>query len=147
VELMGKILYEELSYLTIGAALEVHRQLGPGFLESVYEQSLAHELVLRGIPFGRQVSLRVMYKGTRVGEYRADFVVDGRIVLEIKAASALNPTHEAQAHHYLAATGLRLAILFNFGTRSLQIKRVIRQVVGVIRVIRGQFYDLPASRN
>lgn len=123
---MVEILYEELSYVTIGAALEVHRILGPGFLEAVYEQALAYELALRKIPFERQVSLQVMYKEIRVGEYRADFVIDGRIVLEIKAASALGPAHEAQAHHYLAATGLRLAILFNFGTTSLQIKRVIR---------------------
>ena len=124
---MGKILYEEVSYLVIGAALEVHRRLGPGFLETVYAQSLAHELALRGIPFARQVSLTVMYKGTHVGEYRADFVVDDRIVLEIKVASALSPVHEAQAHHYhLVATGLRLAILLNFGTRSLQIRRIIR---------------------
>lgn len=123
---MAKILHKELSCATVGAALEVHRLLGSGFLEAVYEKALAHELTLRGIPFKRQISLVVAYKEMSVGEYRADFVVDGRIVLEIKAVSALSAAHEAQAHHYLAATGLRLAILFNFGTKSLQVKRVIR---------------------
>ena len=120
------MLYEELSYATVGAAIEVHRLLGSGFLEAVYEQALAQELTLRGIPFRRQVSLLVTYKGACAGEYRADFVIDERIILEIKASSTLSPAHEAQAHHYLAATGLRLALLFNFGRKSLQIKRVIR---------------------
>jgi GxxExxY protein len=123
---MVNILYAELSYLTVGAAIEVHQVLGPGFLEAVYEQALAHELTMRRIPFERQVPLLVTYKGLRIGEYRADFVIDGKIVLEIKAASALTGAHESQAHHYLAATGLRLAILFNFGAKSLEIKRIIR---------------------
>ena len=112
---MADLLYEDLSYGIVGAALEVHRLLGPGFLEAVYEQALAHEFGLRGIPFERQVSLLVMYKEISVGDYRADFVIDGKIILEIKAASAMSPAHEAQAHHYLAVTGLRLALLFNFG--------------------------------
>ncbi len=119
-------MYKELSYVTVGGALEVHRLLGPGFLEAVYEQALAHELALRRIPFERQVSLLVMYKDTPAGEYRADFLIDGKIILEIKAASALTQAHEAQAHHYLTATGLRLAILLNFGTKSLQVKRIVR---------------------
>src|SRR5438552_14927906 len=126
VNVMTKILHKELSYRTVGAALEVHRVLGSGFLETVYEQALAHELALRAIPFKRQVSLLVMYKETGVGDYRADFVIDDRIILEIKAASALTAAHEAQAHHYLVATGLRLAILFNFGTKSLQMTRIVR---------------------
>jgi len=119
-------LYEDLSYLILGAALEVHRVLGPGFLESVYEQALAHELGLRQICFERQVSIKVAYKEIQIGEYRADFVIDRRIVLEIKAVSGLVRAHESQAHHYLAATSIRLAILLNFGAKSLQIKRIIR---------------------
>jgi len=124
--MMEKILYEQLSYDTVGAAMEVHRVLGPGFLEAVYEQALAHELGLRGIPFERQVSLNVAYKEIKAGEYRADFLIDGKIVIELKAGSSLNAAHEAQAHHYLTATGFRLAILFNFGARSLEMKRIIR---------------------
>lgn len=104
----------------------MHKILGPGFLEAVYQAALAHELRLRGIPFEEQVRLPVHYKGVLVGEYVADFVIDGKIILEIKSVSALNPAHEAQAHNYLAATGYRLAILLNFGSSSLQQKRIVK---------------------
>jgi GxxExxY protein len=124
--MMVELLYGELSYLVVGAALEVHKVLGPGFLEVVYQHALAHELALRNVPFEQQVALLVMYKDQRAGDYRADFVVDGKMILEIKAASTLAPLHEAQALHYLAATRLRLAILLNFGAASLQIKRIVR---------------------
>jgi GxxExxY protein len=106
--------------------MEVHGTLGPGFLESVYEEALAHELALRGIPFERQKPLPVYYKDQLVGEYAADLVVDGEIILELKAVSRFAAAHEAQAHNYLAATGLRLAILLNFGASSLQQKRIVR---------------------
>jgi GxxExxY protein len=120
------LLFKELCYKTVGAAQEVHRTLGPGFLESVYEHALAQEFALRQIPFERQAPLSVMYKQTCVGDFRADFVVDGKIILEIKATTGLVPAHEAQALHYLAMTGFRLALLINFGTKSLQFKRIIR---------------------
>ena len=123
---MVEILYKDLSFRIVGAAMEVHRTLGPGFLEAVYEGALAHELALRGIRFERQKRLPVRYKGQLVGDYVADFVVEDQIVLELKAVSRFNPTHEAQAHNYLAATGLRLAILLNFGAPSLQQQRVVR---------------------
>jgi GxxExxY protein len=119
------MLYEELSATVIGAAMEVHKLLGPGFLESVYEHALAAELAIRQIPFQRQAQITVLYKQVQVGEYRADFIVDSKIILEIKATTALIPEHYAQALHYLNATGLRLALLFNYGTRSLQFKRII----------------------
>ena len=92
----------------------------------MYEAALAHELTLRGIPFERKRKLPVYYKGQLMGHYVADFVVDGQIILEFKAVSALTKAHEAQAHNYLAATGLRLAILLNFGAESLQQKRIVR---------------------
>ena len=123
---MTTILFKELSYAVVGAAMEVHRVLGPGFLESVYEAALAHELTLRGISFEQQKGLPVQYKGQPVGEYVADLVVDGQIILELKAVSRITPAHEAQAHNYLAATGLRLAIILNFGGASLQQKRILR---------------------
>jgi GxxExxY protein len=123
---MTKILFKELSYKIIGAAMEVHRTLGSGFLEAVYEAALAHELTLRGIPFERQKELPVYYKGQLVGHYVADFVVDGQIIVELKAVSKLTKAHQAQAHNYLAATGLCLAILINFGAESLQQKRIVR---------------------
>ena len=123
---MTELLFQELTYAINGAAMEVHRILGSGFLEAVYQLALEHELTLRGIPFEPRKELPVTYKGQAVGMYIADIVVDGKIILELKAISALNKAHEAQAHNYLAATGLRLAILINFGAPSLQWKRIIR---------------------
>ena len=123
---MAEILFKHLSYAIIGAAMEVHNILGSGFLEAVYQAALEKELRLRGIPFERKVKLPVLYKGDLIGEYEADLVVDGKIVVEIKSISRLTSAHEAQAIHYLAATGLQLAILINFGETSLQSRRVVR---------------------
>ena len=123
---MVELLYKELTFAIIGAALEVHGILGPGFLETVYQSALARELTLRGIPFEQQVHLPVSYKDVLVGEYIADFIIDGKLIVEIKAVSNFNSQHQAQAMHYLAATGCRLALLLNFGTGSLEHRRVIK---------------------
>lgn len=123
---MAELLYKEVTFPVIGAAMEVHRILGPGFLEAVYEKALAHEFRLRGIPFAEQVRLPVTYKELLVGDYLADFVVDQKVILEIKSVSKLNASHQAQAMHYLVATGHRLALLLNFGASSLEHRRVIR---------------------
>jgi GxxExxY protein len=112
---MTELLYKELTFAVIGAAMEVHRLLSPGFLEAVYQKALAHELHARNIPFQDQVRLPVLYKGELVGNYIADFVIDGKLIVEIKAVSRLNSAHQAQAMHYLTATSLRLALLLNFG--------------------------------
>lgn len=125
-ENMADILCKELSFAIIGAAMEVHRVLGPGFLEVVYQAALAHELTLRGIKFEQHVKLPVNYKGVLLGTYEADFVIEGSIIVEIKAVQAIHPQHEAQAINYLAATGLQLAIVINFGESSLKSKRLIR---------------------
>ena len=85
---MAEILFKELSYAVVGAAMEVHRMLGAGFLETVYQVALEYELNLRGIPFDKEVHLPVYYKGQLVGEYVADFVIDGKIILEIKIGRA-----------------------------------------------------------
>ena len=106
--------------------MEVHRSLGSGFLETIYQTALAHEFVLRNIPFSQQVHIQVSYKGILAGEYIADFVVYEKIVVEIKAVSALTSSHQAQTLNYLAATGYRLALLINFGSSSLQYRRVIK---------------------
>jgi len=95
---------------SIGAAMEVHRLLGPGFLESVYQAALAHELTLRGIPFEPQAKLEVCYKGVIVGDCRADFLVDGKVIVEIKAIRGLTEQDEAQLINYLKATGIRVAL-------------------------------------
>jgi GxxExxY protein len=123
---MVELLYKHLSFAIIGAAMEVHTILGSGFLEAVYQTALEKELKLREIPFRHKVSLPVSYKGGLVGEYEADLVVDEKIIVEIKSISRLNSVHEAQAIHYLAATGLQLALLVNFGASSLEYRRVIK---------------------
>ncbi len=123
---MAEILFKELSFKIVGCAMEVHRTLGPGFLEAVYLNALAHELTLSGIPFEAQKRLAITYKGKLVGEYIADLVIDNKVIIELKAISRLNSSHTAQALNYLTATGLKLAILINFGSGSLQSQRVVR---------------------
>ncbi len=122
---VNEILHKELSFQIVGAAMEVHRILGPGFLEAVYEEALAQELTLREIPFERQKQLKVNYKGVVVGEYIADIVVNDTVIIELKARPNLVPANEAQAINYLAATGYKLALILNFGTPSLQQKRIV----------------------
>ncbi len=118
-----EFLYKALTYAIIGAAMEVHRILGPGFLESVYEEALAHEFDLRGIPYQRQARLAVRYKEVVAGEFRADFWVDGKVVVELKAIKALTGGDEAQLLNYLKGTGYRIGLLLNFGAPSLEYKR------------------------
>ena len=125
---MAEILYKQLSYAIVGAAMEVHRALGPGFLETVYQASLAHELSLRAIQFEQFKRLPVMYKGILVGDYEADFIVENLVIIELKAVPAFHPKHDAQTINYLAATGFQLALLINFGAESLQHKRLIRHL-------------------
>jgi len=118
-----EFLYKELTYAIIGAAMEVHRILGPGFLESVYEEALAHEFDLRGIPYRRQTRLAVRYKEIVAGEFRADFLVDGKVVVELKAIKTLTEGDEAQLLNYLKGTGYRVGLLLNFGAPSLEYER------------------------
>ena len=121
-----EFLYKDLTYAVIGAAMEVHRILGPGFLESVYEAALAHEFDLRGIPYERQARLAVRYKDIIAGEFRADFLVDGKVVVELKAIKALTEGDEAQLLNYLKGTGYRVGLLLNFGSASLEyVRRVL----------------------
>ena len=124
---MGDILYQELSYAVVGAAMEVHKILGPGYLEAVYQAALAHELKLRGIEAKRKQHLPVSYKNVDVGYYVADFVGEEKIILGLKATTRLIPQHKAQAINYLTTTGFKLALLINFGEKSLNSQRVIRK--------------------
>ncbi len=116
-----------LSEQVIGAAIEVHRELGPGFLESVYEEALCCELTTRKIAFGRQVVVAVNYKGVMVGENRLDLLVDKRLIVELKAVEEIEPIHRAQVISYLRATGLFLGLLINFNVPVL--KDGIRRIV------------------
>lgn len=124
---MAEILHKELSFTVIGAAMEVHRVLGPGFLEAVYQSALAQELKLRGIKVQQERHLPINYKGVLVGYYIADFVVEDKIILELKAIRQLTREHKAQAVNYLAATGIELALLLNFGEPSLVYERIVRK--------------------
>lgn len=119
-----------LANQVIGAAIEVHRILGPGFLESTYEEALAHEFQLRGIPFERQAPVGVTYKGAPIGSRILDLLVGKRLIVELKSAEALLPIHTAQLVSYLRATGLELGLLINFNCRLL--KQGIRRVVNTL---------------
>lgn len=122
---------DELAHIVVGAAIEVHKALGPGFLESVYEEALCFELQMRGVPFERQATIAVNYKGYPVGEGRLDLLVGGVLIVELKAVSDLAPVHTAQVISYLKATGQKLGLLINFDVRMLKdgIKRVINPFV------------------
>lgn len=112
------------TYAIIGAAQQVHRELGPGFLERVYEEALCIELAERGIPFESQVELGVLYKGRLLNaRYRADLLAFGAVLVELKANSSLGEADEAQLLHYLKASGLHVGLLLNFGASSLQQRR------------------------
>jgi len=114
-----------LTRRVIGCAIEVSRQLRPGFLESVYENALCIELAEQRIAFERQKRLLVRYKARTVGSFVADLVVAGDLLVELKAVAALVQEHEAQVINYLQATGLPVGLLLNFGTPRLEIRRLV----------------------
>ncbi len=122
---MDKVIYRELSYQVMAAVFEVHSQLGPGFIENVYEEALIHELTLRGLPLQRQKRVTVSYKGKVVGRHRLDIVVEGKILLELKAVSQLTDVFKQKVLSYLKATGLKLGILINFGNKSVEYTRIV----------------------
>lgn len=117
----------ELTHRVIGAAIEVHRHLEAGLDEASYEAAMAKEMLTQGIPFQRQVVVPVMYKGEVVGEKRLDFLIDGCIVLELKAVEELTKLHKAQVKTYLKITGCQIGLLINFNVVLLKegIKRII----------------------
>ena len=119
------ILYKEESYNIIGAAMEVHRVLGCGFTEPIYQEALEWEFHLRGIPYEREKTFRVTYKGQLLDkEFRADFVCYDTIIVELKAVSDFTDEHYAQVYNYLKASDLSLGLLINFGKKSLEYKRI-----------------------
>ena len=116
---------KRLSNRVIGCAQTVSRELGTGFLEAVYENALTLELESEGIVFERQHPLDVYYKRQRVGHYQADLVIEGKIIVEIKAVLSLNACHKAQVINYLRATGMSVGLLLNFGASQLGIQRIV----------------------
>ena len=121
----------ELSGKIIGAAIEVHRILGAGLLESAYEECLCHEFSINNIPFERQVQIPVLYKGIKLDCcYRADIIVDKKVIVELKSIAAIEPIHEAQMLTYLKLSGLKLGLLLNFNVPLMKagIKRLVNNL-------------------
>ena len=117
---------KDKTYGIIGAAMSVHTELGMGFLEAVYGDALAIELERRHIPFEREKSIHIMYKGQKLNHYYvADFLCYGDIIVELKAVEQIQSVHMAQVLNYLSATGYKLALLINFGEKSLKSKRIV----------------------
>jgi len=122
---LGEIPHKQLSYELVGLAQKVHRVLGPGLPEAVYQRALCYEIAKSRIPFENEKKIEVWYESHLCGEFRLDLVVDGKIILELKAVDALCDAHTSQVLTCLKASGLRLAILMNFGGKSLETKRVL----------------------
>ena len=113
-----KLLFEETTSLIIGAFYAVYNELGYGFLESVYQHAMFVELGKRGLKSQREVLLPVIYSGVNVGDYRADLIVQNKIIVETKTASCIHPTHRLQLFNYLKASGLRVGLVVNFGPKA-----------------------------
>ncbi len=120
----------QVTQKVIGAAIEVHKHLGPGLLESAYEECMCHELTLRGSAFDRQMPLPVRYKGVKLDcGYRLDIVVQNMLILELKACEKIEPIHRAQLLTYLKLSGIRLGLLLNFGVPVMK--------DGIVRIVNG----------
>jgi len=106
--------------------MEVHKELGLGFFEAVYQEALAHEFALQCIPYEREIELNITYKNYKLDkQYYADFICYNKIILELKAVNCIASEHEAQVINYLKASGFKLGLLINFGTKSLSYKRLV----------------------
>ena len=117
--------FQEITHKIIGCAMEVHKQLGPGFQEYIYHRALEKEVKLQEVKFESEYEIKIYYKGDQIGLRRVDFLVEKTIPVEIKALSELTDTNLAQAKNYLEAGGLEIGMLINFGSPSLQFKRLI----------------------
>lgn len=117
--------YSELTGKIIGCAMEVHKILGTGFQEVIYQRALAKEMLLKGLPFQREFEMPIFYKDEQIGTRRVDFLVEGVISVEIKAIKKLEDVELAQAINYLEAYNLEIGLLLNFGAKSLEFKRLI----------------------
>lgn len=119
------LLHSEETYKIIGAAMEVHKTIGCGFTEPLYQEAFEQELLLRGIPYQREKTFHVTYKGKLLNkDFRPDFVCFDKIIVELKAVQDLVDEHYSQVYNYLKATGLQLGMLINFGKKSLEYKRI-----------------------
>lgn len=121
-----KYLHSELTGKIIGCAMAVHTALGNGFQEVIYQRALEIEMTQQGLKFSREHEMDIFYKGVKIGNRRVDFFVEEKVMVEIKAVIQLEDVHLAQAINYLEAYGLEIGLLLNFGSRSLQFKRVMK---------------------
>ena len=119
--------HRELTDKIIAAAIAVHRELGPGFLESIYEEALCVELEAMGIPYERQKAVPIYYRGKKIGEHRLDLLVDNAVVVELKAVKALEDIFFSTERSYMKACGKESGLLFNFAAMPLTVKRVGRE--------------------
>ena len=119
------IIYRDLSYQIMGAIFEVHKELGPGFLESVYEKALIEEFSKKEIKVETQKVINVIYKGRKIGVHRLDLVVEGKVVVELKTVERFSTYHTAQLLSYLKASGHKLGILVNFSKAKVEYRRVV----------------------
>lgn len=124
--------HEDLTYKIIGCAMEVHKQLGNGFQEVIYQRALAIEMQLQNIEFSREHVMDIQYKGHDIGTRRVDFFVENFIMVEIKAVINLEDVHLAQAMNYVEAYNLEIGLLINFGAKSMQYKRVHNNKSGTV---------------
>ena len=125
---MDGFLYKELSYKIIGLAMEVHREIGSGFLEKVYENALMVLFEENNIKANQQESIKVKFKNKVIGDYIADIIVEDLIILELKCSKKIDPIHKAQLANYLKATGKKVGIILNFRKESLEIERVAKSI-------------------
>ena len=123
-----KYKYSDLTAKIIGAAMEVHKFLGNGFQEVIYQRALAIELEEKGLSFAREQEMQIKYKGIDIGIRRVDFFVEDKIMVEIKAVIKLEDVHLAQAINYLEAYNLEIGLLINFGSKSMEFKRLMRKM-------------------
>jgi GxxExxY protein len=127
IEGPSDVIDDRYSHQVIGAAIEVHRRLGPGFLEAVYQRALRCELTNQKLDWAAEVEVPILYRGTVVGRHRLGLVVGGELIVELKSSVRLESVHFAQVRSYLAASGLTVALLLNFDQTRLTIRRVVDQ--------------------
>ena len=124
---MEDIIYKDEAYKIVGAMISVHKELGCGYLEAVYQEALAIEFTLQGIPFEREKDMDILYKGHSISKkYRADFICYDKIIVELKAVEKLLPEFKAQTLNYMKMSNSKLGILANFGQPSLEVQRLVR---------------------
>jgi GxxExxY protein len=120
--------YSDITRKIIGCSMEVHRYFGNGFQEKIYQRALKIEMEQQGLSFSREHEMQIQYKGVDIGTRRVDFFVEEKIMVEIKAVIELEDVHLAQAINYLEVSGLEIGLLINFGSRSLQFKRLVKTI-------------------